>query len=153
MIVRRGDAELYEGSNWEAMVTAAHLGLGNLVCIVDRNGQGTIGHTDRRDRASDGPALEPLRDKWAAFGFEVRECDGHDYDSIADALGDARHRDAAGPPLCLISKTVKGHGSAAVADKKLWHYRVPGGEDLERVRADLGVVPTAGPDKDAAEGY
>lgn len=132
-----GDAELYEGSNWEAAFFAGHKGLKNLICIVDRNGQGTIGYTDKVIAGpNDGPRLEPLDKKFEAFGFEVRILDGHSYDEIFRVLADIRER-ASNKPLAIISKTKKGKGVSFMEDQRLWHYRVPAGPDLEVARREL----------------
>jgi transketolase len=71
-----GDGELQEGSNWEAALTAGHRKLGNLTLIVDRNG------LQQGARTEDTAALEPLADKWRAFGWEVVEVDGHDHNAL-----------------------------------------------------------------------
>lgn len=133
-----GDAELYEGSNWEAALYASHQGLNNLICIVDRNQQGVLGFTDDIDGARDGPRLDSLHEKFAAFGFETRTIDGHSYESIFNALED-RHerRSKTSKPLAIIANTVKGKGAPTIENKRLWHYRVPKGDDLKKVREEL----------------
>lgn len=133
-----GDAELYEGSNWEACIFAAHAELNNLICIVDRNGQGTLGFTDQIEGKKDGPRLNPLDEKFRAFGFEVRVIDGHDFDQIFDSLKDVRTRRQKSQPLMVIANTKKGKGASLIEDKRLWHYRVPSGRDLAVVSKDLG---------------
>lgn len=133
-----GDAELFEGSNWEACFFAAHSELNNLVCIVDRNGQGVLGFTDEIEGKKDGPRLNPLDDKFRAFGFEVREINGHSYEEIFDSLHDVRNRKNNPKPLMVIAHTKKGKGAPLMEDKRLWHYRVPGGEDLLAVAKELG---------------
>ena len=100
-----GDAELYEGSNWEACFFAAHSELNNLVCIVDRNGQGVLGFTDRIEGRKDGPHLNPLDEKFRSFGFEVREIDGHSYEEIFESLSDIRNRKSDPRPLMIIANT------------------------------------------------
>ena len=75
-VVLLGDGECYEGSTWEAALFAAHLGLKNLFAIVDRNGQIVNDFTENVNR------LEPLADKWSAFGWDVREINGHDFKDI-----------------------------------------------------------------------
>lgn len=131
-----GDAELYEGSNWEAAIFAAHKGYRNLICILDRNGQGVLGFTDQIQGQSDGPRLEPLDKKFEAFGFEVRVIDGHSFEEILGALSDVRERKSE-RPLMVIAHTKKGRGASLMEDKRLWHYRVPGGDDLQLVLGDL----------------
>lgn len=131
-----GDAELYEGSNWEAATFAGHMEYDNLVCIIDRNGQGVLGHTDKIESPSDGPRLNPLDDKFRAFGFEVRVINGNRIEEIFEALSDVRERKGK-KPLMIIANTKKGRGSKLLEDQRLWHYRVPKGEELEQVKKDL----------------
>lgn len=125
-----GDAELYEGSNWEAAIFASHLQLSNLVCIVDRNGQGVLGKTDEIDSSRDGPRLNPVDAKFASFGFEVRELDGHSFPEIFRALADIRERRGNSKPLLLLANTAKGKGLQLMENQRMWHYRVPQGDDL-----------------------
>lgn len=133
-----GDAELYEGSNWEACFYASHAELNNLICIVDRNGQGVLGFTDRIEDKKDGPRLNPLDEKFRSFGFEVRVIDGHSFEEIFGSLNDIRDRKSDSRPLMIISNTKKGRGASLMEDKKLWHYRVPAEEDLKSVYRELG---------------
>ncbi|KMP12505.1 hypothetical protein UZ36_00040 [Candidatus Nitromaritima sp. SCGC AAA799-C22] len=133
-----GDAELYEGSNWEAATFAGHMEYDNLVCMVDRNGQGVLGHTDNIESPSDGPRLNPLDEKFRAFGFEVRVINGHRFEEIFEALSDIRERKGK-KPLMIIANTKKGKGSKLIEDQRLWHYRVPKGEELEQVKKDLNA--------------
>lgn len=136
-----GDGELYEGSCWEALAVANHLELDNLVVIVDRNGQATLGYSDEIESPLDGPRHLDLEEKLEAFGLEVRACDGHVPERIATLLEDARRRvGRTGRPLAVVAKTEKGHGSAFLAGRRGWHYRVPSGEDLAAVRGDLGIL-------------
>jgi len=133
-----GDAELYEGSNWEAAVFAGSQKLSNLICVVDRNGQGVLGFTDEIKTPRDGPRLNPLDKKFAAFGFETRVINGHSYRAIFQAFGDMRQRVArCAKPLMIIANTIKGKGAAVMENQRFWHYRVPQGKDLERARASL----------------
>ena len=133
-----GDAELFEGSNWEAAIYAGHRGYRNLVCIVDRNGQGVLGPTDPTDRrlASDNPRLNPLDKKFKAFGFETRVIDGHSFAEIFEAFRDVRSPKRK-KPLMIIANTRKGHGASLMEGQRLWHYRVPEGADLALTRHDI----------------
>lgn len=131
-----GDGELYEGSNWEAAFSASHYELDNLVCIVDRNGQAVLGKTDEIDSQRDGPRIEPLDKKFEAFGFEVRVIDGHCFDSIHGSMADTRSRNSK-KPLMIIAQTFKGKGLSLMEDQRMWHYRVPQGEDLKSCWNDL----------------
>lgn len=126
-----GDGELQEGSNWEAMMFASHHKLSNLIVIVDRNGQYTLGRTDG-DTVRDGPKLEPLASKFHAFGFTVIEVDGHSLEDLLETLEDAKDRSAKSTrPLCIIANTKKGYG-LPIADERNWHYKVPRGEILDK---------------------
>lgn len=155
VVVLTGDAELYEGSNWEALIYAASVNLDNLIVIVDRNGMGTIGKTDPDDtlsvseRPQDGPCLNPLADKFTAFGFDVVDCDGHDFSDIEEAFTAAVGLLTRGPAV-IIASTDKGHGCKVFENQRFWHYRVPGGADLASCRSDLGL-PAEGPKARASE--
>ena len=131
-----GDGELSEGSNWEAMITAATIPLNNLVIIVNRNHQFTIGFSDRRETQRD-IVLDPVGEKFQAFGFEVRNVNGHSFKDIFEVFKDVRERaKTVDRPLAIIADTVKGHGGF-FANQRQWHYRVPEGEDLETLRSQL----------------
>ena len=109
-----GDGEMNEGSMWEAMLFAAHRRLSNLTVIVDANGFQAMGQTEEVLR------LEPLASKFAAFGFDTVECDGHDVSAIARAL--RREEDGQTGPRAVIARTVKGHGVSFMAADNRWHY-------------------------------
>lgn len=110
-----GDAELYEGSVWEALMFLRQHELGNVTVIVDRNGMGILGKTEELLR------LEPLADKFRAFGFEtVLTVDGHDFDHLRWGLG----REAAGPKI-IIANTVKGKGVSYMEGRYEWHSVIP----------------------------
>ena len=111
--VMLGDAELHEGSNWEAALAASHYKLDGLTAIVDYN---KIGQSGPISELID---VDPLADKWRAFGWEVREIDGHDIGAIVDAL--AALPFAAGRPSALIAHTVKGKGVSFAENTYLWH--------------------------------
>ena len=131
-----GDGELSEGSNWEAMITAATIPLNNMVVIVNRNHQFTIGFNDRRETQRD-VVLDPVEEKFRAFGFEVRTVNGHSFKDIFDVFADVRERArTATQPLAIIADTVKGNGGF-FANQRQWHYRVPEGNDLEVLRKEL----------------
>ncbi|QEV22732.1 transketolase [Streptomyces alboniger] len=109
-----GDGELQEGSNWEAIMSAAHLGLGNLTAVVDRNGWQISGRTE------ESVGLEPLADRWRSFGWSVAEVDGHDLAALRALFG-ALPR-TPGRPTVVIAKTVKGRGVPLFEDRKKSHY-------------------------------
>ena len=129
VFVLSGDGELQEGSNWEAAMTAAHYGLDNLVVTIDRNG------LQQGDRTEDTVRLEPLAEKWRAFGWSVREVDGHDYAALLAAYD--RVPFEAGRPSCLVARTVKGRGVSFIEDKAGWHHRVPTQDEVARALAEL----------------
>ena len=111
--VMLGDAELHEGSNWEAALAASHYKLDRLTAIVDYN---KIGQSGPISELID---LDPLADKWRAFGWEVREIDGHDIGAIVDALEALPF--AKGRPSALIAHTTKGKGVSFAENTYLWH--------------------------------
>jgi transketolase len=122
VFVLLSDGELDEGSNWEAILFAPHHRLDNLVALIDYNQIQSLGRT------ADVLALEPLADKWRAFGWEVRSVDGHDHDAIRAALSTVPWK--AGAPSCLLAHTVKGKGVPFMENDLAWHYRSPNKEQL-----------------------
>jgi len=127
--VLTGDGELQEGSNWEAAMNAAHHGLDNLTLIVDRN------RFQQGDSVANTVGLEPLADKFTAFGWTVREVDGHDIEALASLLGETPV--TAGKPTAIIAHTHKGRGVSFMEDEAGWHHRVPTDEELERAIQEL----------------
>jgi transketolase len=124
-----GDGELQEGSNWEAALSAAHYKLDNLTIIVDRNGLQQGDFTERTMH------LDPLADKWAAFGFSVREVNGHDFADLLDACEQLPFQ--WGKPNCIIAHTHKGQGVSFMRDRPAWHHRVPNAEEYTRAMQEL----------------
>jgi transketolase len=124
-----GDGEVPEGSNWEAAAQASHFRLDNLVAIVDRNGLCTDGTTE------EVLALEPQRDRWASFGWVVREVDGHRMGENVEALEAVPF--APGKPSLLLAHTVKGKGISFIENRVEWHYRIPEGAEIEQARQEL----------------
>ena len=129
-IVVLGDGECYEGSVWEAANFAAHHELNNLVAIVDRNMQGVTDFTEDSNR------LEPFSQKWKAFGWDVKEINGHSFEEILDALKDIRENKSK-KPLAIIAKTTKGKGVSYMECNIPWHHSVPSGENLKTARKEL----------------
>lgn len=127
-----GDAECDEGAIWEAAMLAGHHKLNNLVGILDRNRLGVTGFTEDLLR------LEPLSAKWTAFGWDVKEIDGHNIAAIMDALSDIRSPERE-RPLMIIANTTKGHGIDFMSDKPLCHGEAPKANDIERAYAQLEV--------------
>jgi len=127
--VMLSDGECDEGSVWEAALFAPHHRLENLVAIVDYNKIQSFG------TVKEVLDLEPLAEKWRAFGWGVREIDGHDLAAIEEAY--AAIPFLPGRPSCIVAHTVKGKGVRYMEDKLLWHYRAPRGEDLEIALREL----------------
>ena len=123
-----GDGELQEGSVWEAAMSGHTAALGGLTAIVDRNGVQLDGRVDELK------PLEPLRDKWEAFGWKVLDCNGHDFESIQDAFG---RRDSVSGPAVLIARTVKGKGVSFMEDTCLWHGGCPDEEEYARAVSEI----------------
>jgi transketolase len=114
VFVLLGDGELQEGSVWEAVMAGAHLGLDNLTAIVDRNRWQISGTTE------ECMSLEPLAERWRAFGWAVREVDGHHLGDLCAAF--AALPVTVGRPSVLIANTTKGRGVPLFEDKKKSHY-------------------------------
>jgi transketolase len=119
-----GDGELQEGSMWEAAMSAAHYRLDNLIAVVDRNGVQIDGKT------SDVMEIEPLADKWRAFGWEVFECDGHNFSKILHTFKNASL--VSGKPAVVIAHTIMGKGVKEIEDDYKWHGKAPSKEEAER---------------------
>lgn len=129
-IVMLGDGELQEGSNWEAAMAASHQKAANLTAILDYNKVQQSGHVSQM------LSLEPALDKWRAFGWAVREIDGHDMDQIVSALDDLPYVED--KPSMIIAHTVKGKGVSFAEDTHLWHNNMVPGEVFEKAMAELG---------------
>ena len=127
--VLTGDGELQEGSMWEAAMAASHYGLDRLTVIVDRNG------LQQGDRTESTIRLEPLAVKWRAFGWSVREVDGHDHAALLEVLRSTPFEP--GRPSCLIARTHKGHGVSFMSDQVAWHHHVPTTDEFQRATAEL----------------
>jgi transketolase len=112
-----GDGELTEGSIWEASASAAHYHLDNLIAIVDRN---TLQITGRTKDVLD---MEPLEDKFTAFGFAVRHVDGNDIEALISLFDTLPFEP--GKPNLVLAHTVKGKGVSFIEDNIPWHHRVP----------------------------
>ncbi len=124
-----GDGESEEGQIWEAAMSAAHYKLDNLTAITDWNGL-----------QIDGPNAEimnvnPLPDKWRAFGWNVIEIDGHDFTQILDALSPESRVE--GKPTMIIAKTVKGKGVSFMENACDWHGKAPSEEQVKTALAEL----------------
>jgi transketolase len=125
------DGECDEGSIWEAVLFAPHHRLDNLVCLVDYNKIQSFG------TVREVLDLEPFADKWRAFGWAVREVNGHDYQELYDALKGIPW--VLGKPSVLLAHTVKGRGISFMENKLDWHYKSPDAGQLACALQELGV--------------
>ncbi|MGL5311675.1 MAG: transketolase [Peptostreptococcaceae bacterium] len=125
-----GDGEVQEGIVWEAAMSAAHYKLDNMVAFLDYNGLQIDGETEKVMN------IGPIVDKFKAFGWNVIEIDGHDFDQIFAALDMAK--ETVGKPTMIIAKTVKGKGVSFMENEAGWHGTAPSDSDLERALVELG---------------
>ena len=124
-----GDGECCEGSVWEAAMSAPHFKLGNLIGIVDRNRFMIDGETE------DVMPLEPFADKWRAFGWDVVEVDGHDFDQLDEALSKAWA--ATEVPVLILAHTIKGKGVDFMENNVVYHYASADSELCARAKASI----------------
>ena len=124
-----GDGEIEEGQVWEAMMFAAHYKLDNLCVFVDLNGLQIDGST------AEVMGSDPVPDKMRAFGLNVIEIDGHDYDAIRNALKTAR--ETKGKPTCVVARTVKGKGVSYMENQCDWHGAAPKQAEYEIAMKEL----------------
>lgn len=131
VFVVTGDGEQQEGTNWEAGMTAGHRQLANLTLIIDRN------RLQQGATIEDTNTLEPLADKWRAFGWEVVEVDGHDVAELHRVLGapvGSRRK-----PLCVIAHTIKGRGISFMENEVKWHHGIPNAEQYQTALRELSA--------------
>ena len=127
-----GDGECQEGQVWEAAMFAAHRGLDNLVAVVDRNCLQIDGNTAEVCDPGDVGA------KFAAFGWDATEVDGHDVGALVEALSRAKS-DRTGVPHAIIAHTVKGKGVSFMENQAGWHGKAPNAEQTEQALAELAA--------------
>lgn len=132
VFVLLGDGELDEGSNWESMMAAAHYRLDNLIAIVDRNMLQITGPTEQVCR------LEPLEAKLEAFGWSVRDVDGHDIAALTAVLSQVPFEHD--KPSAVIARTVKGKGVSFIENDPSWHHGVPDDQEYEQALQELGLM-------------
>ena len=123
-----GDAELQEGSNWEAMMLAGHKKIKNLIVLIDYN---KLSQTDNLDQFC---SLEPLKEKLESFNFEVKEVDGHSEEEIIPSIKNSEFLEK---PLAIICHTIKGKGVSFMEKNVLWHYKTPDDEDFRKALLEL----------------
>ena len=133
-----GDGECQEGQIWEALMSAAHYKLDNFCAIVDVNGLQIDGRT------ADVMNTEPLADKFAAFGYDVTEIDGHDFTQLEAAFAKFHANAGTGKPTMILMHTTKGKGVSYMEDQAGWHGKAPnddeyaqGIQELDALRAEL----------------
>ncbi len=129
--VLMGDGELNEGTIWEAAMFAAGKKLNNLVAIIDFNKlQGT-------GESCEIMHLEPLDEKWRAFGWHTIRINGHDLDALEQAFLSAKKINQ---PVCIIADTIKGKGISFMENDNNWHYRIPTVDEVGLAKKELGLV-------------
>jgi len=124
-----GDGEQQEGSVWEAAMSAGHYKLDNLCAIIDVNRLQIDGWVE------DVMNVQPLAEKYAAFGWNVLECDGHDIQQLLDAF--AKAKQAANKPTVILAKTIKGKGVSFMENEASWHGTPPKKEQFEKALPQL----------------
>jgi transketolase len=125
-----GDGECNEGTIWEAAMLASAQKVENLKIAIDYNKWQATG------RSNEILDLSPLSDKWRAFGWEVREIDGHNFTQIQNAYLEPVPK---GKPLAIIANTVKGKGVSFMQDDNNWHYRIPNQKELMLAAQELSI--------------
>ena len=129
VFILMSDGEMDIGTTWESALIATHHGLDNLVVVVDFNGLQAMG------KVKEILNVEPLKDKWMAFGWEVLEIDGHNFKEIERALiSPPPHREK---PIVIIAKTIKGKGVSFMEGENLWHYKAPSQEEYQKALKEL----------------
>jgi transketolase len=131
VFVITSDGEQQEGSMWEAAMAASHHGLDNLVQILDKNRLQIDG------RVSDVMNIDPIADKYSAFGWEVIEVDGHNMVDIVGKLDLARSRNTTGKPVLMVCYTTKGRGVSFMEDAVGWHGKPPSREELDKLLQEI----------------
>ncbi len=124
-----GDGEIQEGQVWEAFMLAHHYKLDNLCAVIDNNGLQIDGPVDKV------MSPYPIPDKLRAFGWNVVEIDGHDFDQIEGAFAQARENK--GAPTAIVMKTTKGKGVSYMEGQAGWHGKAPNDEEYEKAMAEL----------------
>ncbi len=125
------DGELQEGSNWEAAMACAHFKVSHLIAFVDRNRIQLDGWTEST------MGLDPIADKFKAFGWEVIELNGHCVEAIDKALEQAYKLRSGIKPILLLADTIKGKGVSFMEDEVKWHGVAPKTEDLDKALGEL----------------
>ncbi|MFA5181845.1 MAG: transketolase [Syntrophales bacterium] len=130
--VLMSDGECNEGSVWEAAMFAPARRLSNLVALIDFNKWQATG------RSREIMAIDPLREKWEAFGWSAYEVDGHDLGALIKIFKSLP--DGSGKPTVIIAHTVKGRGISFMEDDNNWHYRIPTAEEVQKAKKELRLL-------------
>ena len=125
-----GDGECQEGSIWEGALSAPTLKLDNMTVIVDHN------KLQAMDELENIVRMKPFADKWKAFGWNVVEIDGHNYQEIKEVLLERQQ----GKPTLVVANTIKGKGVSFMENVPIWHYRMPNDKELPVLFDDLGFT-------------
>lgn len=128
-----GDGEVQEGLVWEASLAAPKFRAGNLCALLDYN------HLQSGGSVDEISPLEPVVDKWRAFGWQVEEIDGHDHDQLLATFDLFRARPELGPPTFVVCHTVKGKGVSFMEHDNKWHGASPNAEEYRLAMAELGA--------------
>ena len=131
VIALLSDGECNEGSVWEAAMMAAAQKVERLAVFIDFNKWQATG------RSEQVLALNPLADKWRAFGWNASEVDGHDMAALVRLMDGVP--DGSGKPVAVIAHTVKGKGVSFMEDDNNWHYRIPTADEVVKAKKELGV--------------
>jgi transketolase len=123
------DGECNEGTVWESAMFAPAQRLDRLAVIIDYNKWQATGRSDEI------MSMRSLREKWAAFGWNAFEMDGHDLVALSEAMNNVP--DGSGRPVAVIAHTTKGKGISFMEDDNNWHYRIPNASEVEQARAEL----------------
>ncbi len=145
VFVISSDGEQQEGSIWEAAMSASHHKLDNLILLIDKNRLQIDGEV------KDVMNIDPLGEKYKAFGWQVHEVDGHDMKDIVAKLDSARNHNESGKPVVLICNTNKGRGVSFMENVVGWHGKPPNREELDKALKELGLDKTI--DADALIAY
>ena len=132
VVALMSDGECNEGSIWESAMFAASQRMERLCVIIDFNKWQATG------RSREVLALDPLIDKWRAFGWSATEADGHDMAELVKLLSNVP--DGSGKPVMIVAHTVKGKGVSFMEDDNNWHYRIPKAEEVAAAKKELGVA-------------
>ncbi len=127
-----GDGEMQEGQIWEAAMTAAHYKLDNIIAFIDNNGLQIDGFN------KDVMNIEPIKEKWQAFGWNTLNIDGHNFEEIEEAIIKAKN--TKGKPTAIIAKTIKGKGVSFMENQAGWHGVAPNKDQAEQALKELEVL-------------